>query len=160
MNFSSYQNNLIEKIELALSKNKKAMINDFKLILNQAKSLYKTNDFDFWLKTIGETEFNELPVTKYGHSEALGRCKYLRGEDRNEVKKSILYICESLFTYSHEDENCKLSGIYHFYYSLTDFCIFKESDMGTLEGVETVHPNSFRIAYVSQLDIQKLELYV
>ena len=160
MNFSSHQNSLIEKIELALSKSKKAMVNDFKPILNQAKSLYKTNEFDFWLKTIGETESDELPVTNYGYSEALGSCKYLRKEDKNRVKSSILYICEALFTYSHEDENCELAGIYHFYYSVTDCCIFKESEMGMLEGIESVQPDSFRIAYVSQLDIQESELYV
>lgn len=160
MNFSSHQNSLIEKIELALSKSKKAMINDFKPILNQAKSLYKTTEFDFWLKTIGETESGELPVTNYGHGEALGSCKYLRKEDKNRVKSSILYICEALFTYSHEDESCELAGIYHFYYSLTDCCIFKESEMGMLEGIGSVQPDSFRIAYVSQLDIQESELYV
>ena len=160
MNFSSHQNNLIQKIELALGKSKKAMVNDFRSILNQANSLYKTRDFDFWLKTIGETDSDELPVTNYGHNEALGTCKYLRKEDKNRVKRLILYICEALFTYSHEDENCELFGIYHFYYSLTNCCIFKESEMGILEGIESVPSGSFRIAYVSQLGIQKTEFYV
>ncbi len=160
MNFSSHQNRLIENIELALKKSKNSMVNDFKPILSQAKSLYKTTDFDFWLKTIGEVESDELPITKYGHNEAVGVCQYLRKEDKNRVKNSILYICESLFTYSHEDENCELAGIYHFYYSCTERHIFKESEMGMLAGIEAVEPNSFRIAYTSELNIQKSELYV
>ncbi|MDP5152071.1 hypothetical protein [Rheinheimera baltica] len=86
MNFSSHQNNLIDKIELALGKDKKSLINDFKPILNQAKSLYKTSEFDFWLKTIGEVNLDELPVTIYGHNEAVGVCGYLRNEDKNRIK--------------------------------------------------------------------------
>lgn len=56
MKFTSHQNNLIEKIENALSKRKADLVNDFKPTLSQAKSLYKTDDFDFWLKTLGETD--------------------------------------------------------------------------------------------------------
>lgn len=159
MNFSSHQNNLIDKIELALGKDKESLINDFKPILSTAKSLYKTSEFDFWLKTIGEVALNELPVTIYGHKEAIGVCEYLRNKDKNRVKASIVYICESLFTYSHEDENCELSGIYHFYYSNAEQCVFKESEMGMLAGIEVVEPNSFRIANVSELSVNSGELY-
>ena len=159
MNFSSHQKNLIERVELALRKDKKSLINDFKPILNQAKTLYKTSEFDFWLKTIGETDLDELPVTVYGHNEAVGSSKYIRGEDKNRVKGSLLYICEALFTYSHEDENCELAGIYHFYYSNDEQCIFKESEMGMFEGIKAIEPNSFRIAYVSELNVKKTELY-
>ncbi|BBM00137.1 hypothetical protein [Microbulbifer sp. GL-2] len=159
MNFSSHQNNLISKIESALSKSKVGLVSDFKPILSQAKSLYKTDDFDFWLKTLGETEIDQLPMTNCGHKEAVGASKWLRKENKNRVKGTILYICESLFTYSHEDENCELQGIFHFYYSTSEKCIFKKSEMGILEGVSEVEPGSYRIAKASELDIQVGELY-
>ena len=159
MNFSSHQNNLIEKIENALSKRKVDLVNDFKPILSQAKSLYKTDDFDFWLKTLGETDIDQLPMTNCGHREAVSASKWLRKEDKNRVKGTILYICESLFTYSHDNESCELQGIFHFYYSTSENCIFKESEMGILEGISDVEPGSFRIAKVAELNIQVGELY-
>ena len=77
------------------------MVKDFRPILNHTNSLYKTKDFNFWLKTIGETNTDDLPVTKYGYNEALVACRYLHKEDKNRVRGLILYMCEALFTYSH-----------------------------------------------------------
>ena len=99
-------------------------------------------------------------MTIYGHREALGSVKHIRGEDKKRVKGSLLYICEALFTYSHEDENCELAGIYHFYFSISEQCIYKESEMGSVEGIEGIEPDNYRIAFVSELNIQESELYL
>ncbi|TDF35466.1 hypothetical protein EYS14_18785 [Alteromonadaceae bacterium M269] len=159
MNFSSHQNNLIEKIENALSKSKVDLINDFKPILSQARSLYKTNDFDFWLRTLGETEVDQVPVTNYGHKDAVRASNKLRKEDKNGVKGIVLYICESLFAYSQEEKNCNLQGTFHFYYSTSEECIFKISDAGTIEGISKVLRGAYRIAYTSELNINEDELH-
>ena len=147
-------------LENALDKSKSDLIGDFKVILSSAKKLYKTTAFDFWLKTIGAVELSELPITNCGHREALEISKKLKSQDRNDVLKSIVNISESLFTYSNEEDACIFQSTYHFYYSLTESCVFKVSELGAFEGIADIENNKFRIAKVSDLNIREDELYV
>jgi len=160
MNFNSHQNELLLKIENALTKNKKDMLKDFTNILTQAKTLYKSDVFDFWLRTIVEVDSSEIPMTKYGYDEAVHQSKFLKNANRNQFHEILSSICERLFTYSTEDEMCTLQSNFHFYYSLKDTAIFKSSELGSLEGAERIEKGDYRIAYVTELNLKKLELYL
>jgi len=160
MHFATHQKLLTSAIETALKKSKSGIIEDFKGIILTAKFLYKTDQFDFWLKTIEEVAEAEIPMSKFGHKEAVGVSSYLNELDRNRVVGNILHICEYLFTYANEEESCELFGIFHFYSLKETGVIFKLSEMGILEGVESVLPNSYRIAYTSELAVAESELYI
>jgi len=75
MKFSSYQNKLVERIGLALRKNKAGLITDFDSILSEAESLFKTDEFKFWLSQIGEYPGNEIPTTNPGNNKKLEKCQ-------------------------------------------------------------------------------------
>ncbi len=158
MNFRSYQLKIIEKIESALLKQKLDLVNDFKEILNNANSLYKTGTLVFWIETINSTNVSEIPITKYGHAEAIRECEHLREYDRHKAEESILKICELLFTYSNEDDCCELQGDYYYYFSLSHERVFKISALGSLKGMEREEIGKYRIAYVSDLKINATEL--
>ncbi len=159
MHFSTHQNNLIEQIHIALGKNKSGLIQDFKLILNKGCTLYQTKSFDFWIRTLDEIVCEEIPITIYGYKEALGAAEYLHDLNRNQIQGMICCICESLFTYSNENDLCELFGIFHSYYSLVEKCVFKESEMGCVQGIEYMSPHSFRIAKISELSVAVEEFY-
>ena len=159
MNFSSHQKELLESIEVALSKGKLEMCSAFIKILQAASSLYHTKDYDFWIQQIQDTPVEEIPVTRYGHQNAGIAIKNLKKENRHQVQAGIVSISEGLFTYSNENDICPAQSDYHFYYDLRNETIYKESELGFLEGVEHGAEVRRRIARVSELQINAEELY-
>ena len=161
MNFSSHQRKLAEAIVIALNKNSLSVINDFKLILSTAKKLYRTDKFDFWLSKLGKHPAEEIPITNYGHSIAIASSKHLNEIDRNAFPNLIINICESLFTYSNDQEMCLMQSDFHYYFSFETNGIFKESELGILEGLDKNQRNeNYRIALKSELGAPKNEFYL
>ena len=160
MNFSSHQQLLLQKIEDALNKPKNALVSDFGFILDQARSLYKTDEYDFWLDTIENSELNELPITCYGHGEAARQLKDLFGSNRHSAKSGIAYISEKLFTYSNCDDFCEMQSQFHFYFSVSKNAIYKVSELGTTQGIEVNEIGQSRIAYTSEINASANEFYI
>jgi hypothetical protein len=159
MNFSTYKKELITSIENALNKSKHEMIRDFRLILGKSNSLFKTTKFDFWLKQIGEIAENEIPMTHYGLNEAKRTLDFALSADRNSLENMVNDICESLFSYCHEDDMCCMQADNHSYYHVPTGVVFKESTLGssTLEA-DVSSKNDIRIAMVSELRMISTEL--
>jgi len=160
MNFSSHQRKLIEKIEQALNKPKEALVSEFSEILKSARSLYKTDEYDFWLGIIETVELDEIPITNHGHVEALNRFKDMYGCGRHSVERSIDYICEKLFTYSHPDDFCEMQSQFHTYFSVSKNTMYKVSELGVTEGIEVNDIGESRIAYRSEINASAKEFYV
>ncbi len=159
MNFSTHIKNLVKVIEHALELNKSEMIDEFRTILKTANSLLKTDRFDFWLKQIDETNISEIPMTKFGLSEAKSHLPFDRKCSRTNLEGAIDFICESLFTYCNDDDMCSFQGDYHYYVHLPTGKVYKESVLGSCTLDETITSSSdIRIAKVSELDISPQEL--
>ena len=159
MHFSTHQNILISAIKRSLLLNKARLITEFKEILTSASKLFKTDQYEFWLNTLECVAVNEIPITKLGHNEAVNIAENLQHQDRNVQARSIYGICENLFTYSNENEMCAFQSDFHFYCLKETGAVFKLSELGELQGVESVSPNSYRIAYTSELRFSADELY-
>ncbi len=160
MNFSSHQNKLIEAVAIALDKNSSELIDDFKQILSTAKKLYRTESFNFWLSEIGRHPKSELPITVYGHRIAVSNLKWLRKSKQNNVPGVLNGICHNLFTYFNDDDMCHMQSDYHYYFSTKGNCVYKESDMGWIEGLD-IKPQKgeYRIALKSELKVSSDEYY-
>lgn len=165
MSNSSHQKNLVESIRAALKRDKKGLINDFKKILPNAKKLFSTDDLDFWLLQICRHPCNEIPVTKYGHAIAVDYSAKLALCDRDHIVGSIGSICESLFTYSNSQDVCCRQGDYHYFFSIVENRVYKESELGWLEGlghapqktsVELHWSRSLMLRQVSTIDSQRM----
>ena len=63
MNFSSHQNQLISDITGALKEQKPVLVEKFKTVLAKASELYKTQDYEFWVQTLENTELEQLPLS-------------------------------------------------------------------------------------------------
>jgi len=160
MNFSSHQKQLIQKIEEALEKPKKSLVSDFVFILDKARNLYKTNTYDFWLDMIKEADLHELPITIYGHSEAVREVESLTGSNMHSVKSGIDDICENLFTYSNCEDFCEMQSQFHFYFSVTHNTIYKVSELGVTQGIDVNEIGKSRIAFTSEINASSNEFYV
>ena len=158
MNFSTHKNQIADLIEIALTKDKIESIARFEIILGKCKSLFKTEEFDFWLCQLGLIEPNEIPMTKFGLEEASRSLSSLRNLNRNSFKSSVLDICERIFTYSNAEELCPFQTAYHYYFSLSDNRVFKESEMGHLDANDRdVSLSQVRIAKIGELNVDKSE---
>ena len=160
MNFSTHVQNLITSISQCLTQDKAGIVYGFRPILSKANSLYKTNRFDFWLRQIGQTNLDEIPMTKFGVNEAKSSCLSLVKQlGQNNIEDTIDYICEDIFTYCRDDDMCNMQGIFHYYYHLLAGIVFKESELGssTLGAFESKR-DEIRIAWVSELSIYPQEL--
>lgn len=157
MNFSTHKNQIADLIEIALRQNKPDLIAKFRIILNQANTLFKTEDFNFWLQQIGSIPCEEIPLTKFGLQEASYSVANLRNLDRHNFKSRILNICEQLFTYSNEDELCPWQSVYHYYFYLPEQKVFRESKLGTCDLLQSISPSQVRIAKISELGIDPTE---
>jgi hypothetical protein len=159
MNFSSHIKNLVVAIEHALDQSKATMVEEFRPILKTANSLLKTNRFDFWLKQIDETDISDIPMTKFGLLEAKRHLPVDSKYSRIDLKGTIDYICESLFTYCNDDDMCSLQGDYHYYVHLPTGKVYKESELGSSTLDEVITSSSdIRIAKISELNISTHEL--
>ncbi len=158
MNFSSHKNHVADLIEIALTKNKQDLVARFKIILNKCSGLFKSEDFNFWLKQIGSMPCDEIPITKFGLQEASLSLKDLRDLNRHSFKSRVLFICEQLFTYSNQDDLCSLQTAYHYYFYFPEQRIFKESEMGDCDlAVEKFSRDQIRIAKMSELEVDQVE---
>ena len=158
MKFSTHTMKLLESMNVALSKNKRGMILDFKEILGKARWLFKTERYDFWLKQIGEIDIDEIPMTHYGLSEAKRSLKYEQ-INRKTLEYMVADICEDLFAYSREDDMCECQADFHYYFYMPTGTVYKESGLGS----STLHIKSpaiedIRLAKISELNIAKEEL--
>lgn len=160
MNFSSHQKLLLQRIEEALEKPQNALVSDFISILDKARNLYKTDAYDFWLDMIENVDLGELPITAYGHSEAVREVKYISGSDRHSVKSGINDICEKLFTYSNHEDFCEMQSQFHFYFSISNNTIYKVSELGVTRGIEENKIGISRIAFISEINASANEFYV
>lgn len=160
MNFSSHQRKLVESIQVALEKDKKNLIGDFQWILSNARALLATDVLDFWLSQIENFPWQEIPITKYGHTVAVDYSRGLAACNRNRIVGCIGNICESLFTYSNDHDMCCMQGDYHYFFSMVECTVYKISELGWLEGLE-VRPSTgeYRIALVSELNAAPEEYY-
>jgi len=160
MNFSSHQNKLIESVVTALNKDKYGIICDFKLLLSNARRLYKTESLDFWLSELGKYPANEIAMTKYGHSMVVSHLKWLKEAGRNGVPGVIENMSELLFTYCNDHEMCQMQGDFHYYFSIEDGIIYKESEMGCIEpNIPRPTSGKYRVAFISELNVPENELY-
>ena len=159
MNFSSHQRELISSVGNALVHDKRELCAGFINILQKAESLYQTKDYEFWIQQIQETPVEELPVTIYGHQKACHTVENFKKENRHRVQAGIVSISEDLFTYSNKDDICPAQSDYHFYYDQKNETVYKESELGFLEGVEYGAEICRRIARVSELHMNADELY-
>ena len=159
MNFSSHQNQIISEITGALKEQKPVLVEKFKTVLAKASELYKTQDYEFWAQTLENTELEQLPITKYGHSNAKYLLNHLSKADKNKVQCTISNICECLFTYSSEEETCIMQSDFHFYFCHETNSIYKQSELGIVEGAESCGKGKRRIAFVSELNVENSAEY-
>jgi len=158
MNFSTHKQQIVDSIEIALTKDKIDLIERFKLVLNQCRSLFKSTKFDFWLRQLGTIPHNEIPLTKFGLENAHRSAKHLPDCDRNSFENRVESICEQLFTYSHRDDLCLLQCEYHYYFYLREHKTFKESGMGYSDlDQERVSSSEIRIARISEIEANSSE---
>jgi hypothetical protein len=159
MNFSTHKNKIIESIETALSKRKTGIVDDFKHILVKSSSLFKTNEFDFWLQQIGQIDLEEIPITHDGLNEAKRTLSSLKNSDRHQLCISIKNICEMLFSYCDEDNSCEMQGYFYYYFHIPSNRVFRESGFGVIEPkIEIGDYSEVRIAKVSELFLEKCKL--
>jgi len=145
MNFSNHKHALAQSIEQACAKPKVLLLSDFSSILERAKKLFQTNEFDFWLRALNTTDTNEIATTIYGHQNALHWVRSLNTQDRNTFVHRLGSICECLFTYSTDDECCPMQSDFHYYYNLSTQSVFKLSELGAVEGD---YAEERRVAYL------------
>ena len=159
MNFRTHKQQIIDSIEIALTKrNRVDIIERFKIILSKCKSLLKSDRFDFWLYQLGSIPDREIPLTKFGLEEASRLLPSLITLDRNKFGNSILDICENLFTYYNAEELCPFQTEYHYYFYLPKQKIFKESKMGhTNLEEQNVNSSEIRIAKISEIEVDRSE---
>jgi hypothetical protein len=158
MNFNTHKQQIVDAIEVALSKDKIEMIERFKYILGKCNSLFKTNNYTFWLKQLNSIPRAEIPMTKYGLENSLRSLSYLRKSDRNNLKSAILHICEMLFTYSNSEDLCPFQTEYHYYFYLPEQKVFKESEMGYSDlQQKNILLVDIRIAKISELAVGRSE---
>ena len=159
MNFSSHQNQIISEITEALKEQKPVLVEKFQEVLAKASELYKTRDYEFWLQTLENTELEQLPITKYGYSNAKYSLSHLSKADKNTAQSTISNICECLFTYSSEEEMCIMQSDFHFYFCHETNSIYKQSELGIVEGIESCGKGKRRIAFVSELSVENSAEY-
>ena len=159
MNFSNHQKELIGSVRSALVQDKRGLCSAFISILKNAGSFYQTKDFEFWIQQIQETPEEEIPVTIYGHQNASQKVENLVKENRQRVQAGIVSISKDLFTYSNENSICPAQSEYHYYYDQKSETVYKESELGFLDGVEYGSEICSRIARVSELNMNPDELY-
>ena len=158
MNFGTHKQQIIDSIEIAITKDKTNLIERFKLILNRASSLLKSEKFYFWLQQLGTIPSEEIPITKFGLDNARRSLAFLRGADRHSLESSIANICEQLFTYSNEDDLCLLQCEYHHYFYLPEHRVFKESGMGYSDlDMDMVAIADIRLAMISEVEADSSE---
>lgn len=160
MNFSTHKNRLIEQIGMALLKKREELISDFLEILKKSGELLKTDIFIFWSQQLTTTEPREIPITRFGLDEAKSRLPDLPQYDRNNLKEEIDSICERLFTYSNEEEQCSFQTTFHYYFHIPSQTVFKESELGVMEPKLKIENRSeIRIAKVSEVNGNREEFY-
>ena len=104
MNFKTHQKIILENVETALSKSKVDLVSDFRTILPKAASLYKTDEFSFWIEELEKHPVSEIPMTVYGVKNAVNYLNTKEPMDRNSAVGTIAHICETLFTYQNEND--------------------------------------------------------
>ena len=158
MNFATHKQQIIDSIKIALSKDKKELIERFKIILNKSSSLLKSRRFDFWLQQLGTIPSDEIPITKFGLNNACRSIEFLQNSSRNSLESGVLNICEQLFTYSNGDDLCPFQCEYHYYIYLPEHRLFKESGMGHSDlDRKQISISEMRIAKISELQANSSE---
>ena len=141
-----------------MTQNKVDLIEKFKIILGKCKSIFKSNCYDFWLAQLGSIPYIEIPITKFGLSEATRLTLSLSDSNQHSCKDGILDICENLFTYSHSEDTCPFQTQYHYYFLISDSKVFKESKMGiTNLKKDNIYTSNIRIATISEIKADSSE---
>ncbi|MEM7595822.1 MAG: hypothetical protein AAF383_30700, partial [Cyanobacteria bacterium P01_A01_bin.83] len=78
MNFSTHKQQIVDAIEIALTKDRADLVARFKPILGQCNTLLKTDAYTFWLKQLSSIPVDEIPITKYGLENSWRSLSYLR----------------------------------------------------------------------------------
>ena len=158
MNFGTHKQQIVDSIEIALTKEKTDLIERFKIILNKCSSLLKSKRFDFWLQQLDIIPSDKIPLTKFGLDNARCSVAFLRDSDRHDLESGIVSICEQLFTYSNKNDLCPLQCEYHYYFYLTENKIFKQSEMGYSDlDKKKVSISEIRIATIGEIQADSSE---
>jgi hypothetical protein len=159
MNFITHKQRLIDSIKIILVKPKADIIQGIKPILTNAKNLFKSKQYDFWLKQLGTIPIEEIPITHYGLDAAKRSLKNTDNLTRNSLDSTIIYICEKLFSYCSEEDMCAMQSDYHYYYYIPESRVFKVSTLGMSDlNIPNVRMDEIRIAKISELNINREEL--
>ena len=157
MNFSSYQKQLIQTIESALTEDKDNLIHQFKSALYEATSLYRTNEFDFWIAQLEQNVCGEIPITNYGLCIAKSWSKHLINSKRNEVPNILRHMCVYLFTYCSDSDMGPEQEDYHYYFSFNENIVYKDCGLDINPRINRPLNGEYRIALKSELDKDESE---
>ena len=151
MNFSSYQKQLIQTIESALTEDKEKLIHLFKSALNEASSLYKTDEFDFWITQLNQNVCSEIPITNYGLRIAKSWSKHIVNSKRNKLPNILRHMCVYLFTYCNDSDMGPEQEDFHYYFSFNENIVYKDCGLDISPRIHRPLPGEYRIALKSEL---------
>lgn len=155
-----------EKLQCSFSLKRRALLVQLEEILEASIELLKVEEFKYWLELLRGIELEEIPITKYGVSNALALVQSLE-LNRESFKRKLPRIAENLITFQVEDDLCERQGQYYYYFDTSTKSVFQESEMGCLRPENiTVDRESIRLARKSDLielgildEAQKSNLY-
>ena len=155
MNFDIHLERSKQAIIHALTSDKSKLIDEFITILKAVSSLLRTDSFDFWIKILQNTDYSEIPLTKYGIDDAFEAWQQYN-PNRTTFEGKLLSTCEKLFTYWQADDLDNMQGQFYYYKDKTTNLIFKQSVFGMIEylddSINNITDIHFDIALVSDLN--------
>src|SRR6188472_3619929 len=129
MHFSTHTNNLIRSVRESLQGDRQSIVNGMGYALLRAADLFRTDEFNFWLKQLETIDAVDLPMTRYGLREAqatMDKCSATRAT----VRSDLGYVSELLFTYCDGDDLDFAQFDNHYYYHKPSKTVFKMSGLG------------------------------
>ncbi|WP_198331823.1 hypothetical protein [Psychrobacter aquimaris] len=154
MNFNTHLEKTKFAIISALDSDKSVLISEFIVILKNASSLLKADNFSFWIDELQKIDHSEIPITKYAVVDAQKSWNEY-DSSRTTFGNILLDTCEKLFTYWQQDDLCSTQGQFYYYKDKNTNLVFKESVFGCIQYLDRAMNRStdtqFGIALISDL---------
>ena len=135
MKINKHIERIKDRMILALSSDKKILLDEFSTVLQDCTELLNTNKLDFWNIQLANNDWNQIPTTKISVSNELHNWRNYTPTLRTIIDQ-LQGTSERILVYWIKDDLCEMQGQFFHYLEENSNQIYKESEFGNIQGLK------------------------